>query len=119
MGRCYIVRTDLWTYRTDLTDTRENLVGFEVEARDGSIGKIDEHTGEMGRAHVVVDTGPWIFGRKVVVPAGTITKIDARKRNVFVGLTKDQIKDAPEFDPNRFDDEYRTRVGTYYERFAA
>jgi hypothetical protein len=113
------VRTDLWTYKPSIVDTGVNLVGFDVEARDGSIGKIDEATNETGRAYLVVDTGPWIFGRKVVIPAGTLERIDTTDRKVFVVLTKDQIKDSPEFDANRFDDEYRTRLGTYYGRFAA
>jgi hypothetical protein len=113
------MRTELWTYRTNLAGMRENLVAFNVEARDGSIGKVDEATHETGRAFVVVDTGPWIFGRKVVIPAGTLERIDTTDRKVFVGLTKDQIKDSPEFDPDRFDEEYRTRLGAYYERFAA
>jgi hypothetical protein len=113
------MRTELWTYRTNLTGMRDDLVGFDVEARDGSIGKVDEATHETGRAFVVVDTGPWIFGRKVVIPAGTIERIDTTDRKVFVGLTKDQIKNSPEFDPARFDEEYRTRLGSYYERFAA
>jgi hypothetical protein len=113
------MRTELWTYRTNLAGMRENLVAFNVEARDGSIGKVDEATHETGRAFVVVDTGPWIFGRKVVIPAGTLERIDTTDRKVFVGLTKDQIKNSPEFDPDRFDEEYRTRLGTYYERFAA
>ena len=38
--------------------------------RDGSIGKVDELTDEVGRSAVVVDTGPWIFGRKVVILPG-------------------------------------------------
>jgi hypothetical protein len=113
------MRTDLWTYRSHLVGTQDNLVGFEVEARDGSIGKIDEATHEAGRAHVVVDTGPWIFGRKVVIPAGTIERLDTAGRKVFVTLTKDQIKDSPEFDPDWFDEDYRTRLATYYEPFAA
>src|SRR5436190_19454364 len=36
----------------------------------GSIGKIDEATNDTGSSSVVVDTGPWIFGRKVVILAG-------------------------------------------------
>ena len=86
--------TDLWTF-TNLPGTREALVGCEVEARDGSIGKVDEATPETGRANIVVDTGPWIFGRKVVIPAGTIGRIDVDDKKIFVALTKDQIKDSP------------------------
>jgi hypothetical protein len=112
------VQTDIWTYRQNLTDMSVDLVGFDVEARDGSIGKVDEATHDTGRARIVVDTGPWIFGRKVVVPAGTIERIDTTDRILFIGLTKDQIKNSPEFDPDLFDDEYRSTLGTYYGRLA-
>ena len=107
--------TELWSYRESVAGLTRDLAGFGVEARDGSIGKVDEATDETGRAFMVVDTGPWIFGRKVLIPAGTIETIDVEDRKVFVSLTKDQIKNSPEFDPDRFDEEYRTRLGTYYE----
>ena len=42
--------------------------GYHVEALDGSIGKIDEATYEVGKSFVIVGTGPWIFGRKVMLP---------------------------------------------------
>jgi hypothetical protein len=108
--------TDLWTF-ANLPGTREALVGCDVEARDGSIGKVDEATPETGRANIVVDTGPWIFGRKVVIPAGTIERIDVDDKKISVALTKDQIKDSPEYDPAQFDEGYRTRLGTYYEPY--
>ncbi|HEX3300682.1 MAG TPA: PRC-barrel domain containing protein [Actinomycetota bacterium] len=104
---------DMWTYRSTLSTTQD-LEGFDVEARDGSIGEIDDATNDVGNAYVVVDTGPWIFGRKVVLPAGTIEGIDLDNRKVVVGLTKDQIKNSPAYDPDRFDDDYRGRLGTYY-----
>jgi hypothetical protein len=109
--------TDLWRYRTNLEGTKEALVGCDVEARDGSIGKVDEATPDTALDHIVVDTGPWIFGRKVVIPAGTIERIDVDDKTVFVGLTKDQIKDSPEYDPTRFDEDYRMRLGTYYDPY--
>ena len=65
----------------------------------------------------MVDTGPWIFGRKVMIPAGAVDQVDEYNRKVFVRLTKDQIKDSPAFDSTRgYDDEYRNSLGTYYER---
>jgi hypothetical protein len=108
---------DVWTFRENLPGTREALVGCEVEARDGSIGKVDEATPHTGLAHIVVDTGPWIFGRKVVIPAGTIERIDIDDKKIFVALTKDQIKDSPEYDPTHFDADYRMRLGTYYDPY--
>ena len=50
-----------------------NLVGYEVEAADGGIGKVDGATNEVGSSYIVVDTGPWIFGKKVLcLPAPSI-----------------------------------------------
>jgi hypothetical protein len=114
------MNTELWTYRVGVfeTDMTPDLVGYDIEARDGSIGKVDEATNETGRSWVVVDTGPWIFGRKVMIPAGTIERIGHDERKVFLTLTKDQIKNSPEFDPERgfADDDYRTLLGEYYDR---
>jgi len=109
------MQSDLWTYRqTVVVAPNLDLEGFEVQARDGKIGKIDEATNETGSSNIIVDTGPWIFGKKVVLPAGVIDRLDLDDRNVYVDLTKDQIKNAPEYDPDRFDEEYRTRLGSYY-----
>ena len=107
---------DMWTFRESTLDPT-SLTGYSVEARDGGIGKIDEATGEAGRSQLIVDTGPWIFGKKVLLPAGVIERVDPDTETVYVSLTKDEIKNAPEFDPDRHrdDDEYRSRVGGYYE----
>jgi hypothetical protein len=94
-----------------------SIDGFRVEAADGSIGKVDEATYEVGSSYIVVDTGPWIFGKKVMLPAGVVERIDTADQIVHVGLTKGQIKDAPEFDESTYRDEsYRTSVGDYYGR---
>ena len=106
-------QTDLWTYRDPLL--AQDFTGFSVEARDGGIGKVDETSNDVGASFIVVDTGIWIFGKKVVLPAGTIDRIDPDSETVFVNKTKDEIKDAPEFDPDRYKDQtYRSELGTYY-----
>jgi hypothetical protein len=106
--------TSMWVWRTDLVEVG-SIEGFSVEAQDGSIGKIDETTNEVGGSYVVVDTGPWIFGKKVLLPAGMIERIDRTDEQVFVGLSKEQIKNAPEFDESTYrDDDYRSSVGDYY-----
>jgi hypothetical protein len=65
--------------------------------------------------YIVVDTGPWIFGKKVLLPAGVIDRVDSADETVYVKRTKDQIKDSPEFDEATYrDSAYRTEVGSYY-----
>ena len=112
---------DLWTYRdrsnlgSNVVDTHADLTGFSVEALDGSIGKVDEATYEVGRSYIVVDTGPWIFGKKVMIPAGIVRAVDETDEVVFVNRTKEQIKQAPEYDDSlTTDDTYRQDLGSYY-----
>jgi hypothetical protein len=111
---------DSWKYRdkslaTSLT--QQDIRGYDVEAIDGSIGKIDDETLETDTGHIVVDTGPWIFGKKVMLPVGVLKTVDHVNEKVFVNRTKDEIKNAPEFDDlMRNDEKYRTELGTYYGR---
>jgi hypothetical protein len=109
---------DLWTFddfQVEGIPSELNLTGWDVEAQDGHIGKVDEATYEVGRSYVVVDTGFWIFGKKRMIPAGSILRIDPGHQMVYVGLTKDQIKQAPDFDQLGFeDDEFRQRHSDYY-----
>ena len=107
--------SDIWSYRE--TSWSEDLTGYDVEATDGSIGKIDETSNETDRAYVVVDTGFWIFGKKRLIPAGAITSIEPTERKVYVSMTKDQIKDAPDYDRSSWDDDTRTRTGDYYGQY--
>jgi hypothetical protein len=99
----------------DPTWSSMNLAGFSVEAADGGIGKVDETTHEIGSGYLIVDTGPWIFGRKVMLPAGVISRIDEQDHRIWVNLSKDEIQNAPEFDESQIRDlSYRDEIGTYY-----
>ena len=108
---------DIWTYRegVDLGVSPRNVVGYDVEARDGSIGKVDEATFDTDSSSLVVDTGPWIFGKKVMLPAGVIRSVDHADEKIFVNRTKDEIKNAPEFDDSLLTDRpSRDQLGSYY-----
>jgi hypothetical protein len=105
--------TNLWTYPE--TVGRMDLTGFEVEAADGSIGKVDETTNDVGESYLVVDTGVWIFGKKVLLPAGLVERVDREEEKLWINRTKDEIENAPEFDKDTYrGDEYRSAVGGYY-----
>jgi hypothetical protein len=111
---------DIWTYRDSTAlgadvNRGVDLTGFSVEAIDGSIGKVDEATYNVGESYIVVDTGPWIFGKRVMLPAGVVDRIDIEDESVFVHRTKDEIKNSPEYDENlNADTTYRSELGSYY-----
>ena len=57
------------------------------------------------------------FGRKVILPARTVERIDPDDRVVFVDRTKEEIKNSSEFDPVRgFDPAYQDSFGDYCGR---
>ena len=113
-------QTDIWSYRQGTLigediDT-DGLVGYKVEALDGSIGEVDDATFDAGSSHLVVDTGGWIFGKKVLLPAGVVRRVEKSEEKVYVNRSKDQIKHAPEFDEytSRDDVSYLTSLGAHY-----
>jgi hypothetical protein len=105
---------DIWSFQAEPTIGDVDLTGFKVEATDGSIGKIDEATYEVGSSYLIIDTGPWIFGKKVMLPAGVVQRVDPESETVFVSRAKDEIKNAPEFADTIADADYRNRLGEYY-----
>ncbi|MFF4139322.1 PRC-barrel domain-containing protein [Streptomyces mirabilis] len=108
----------IWGYQPTTGHTAgTDLTGYKVEATDGSIGKVDKHSDDVNSAYLVVDTGVWIFGKHVLLPAGTVTTVDQAERKIYVDLTKEQIKDSPEFDKDKHvgDVRYHEQVGSYYQ----
>ena len=84
---------DIFAFRAEVhVSSVPDLTGFDVEATDGHIGKIDEATMADGATCLVVDTGFWIFGKKRMLPAGVVRAIDVDERKVLIALTKDEVK---------------------------
>jgi hypothetical protein len=110
--------SDVWNYRDDTWSSGGDYIGYDVEATDGSIGKIDEASNDATGSYVVVDTGFWIFGKKRLVPAGAVTSVDHDNNKVFISMTKDQIKSAPDYDKDRWDDDSRSAHGEYYSPYS-
>ncbi|MFJ2407383.1 PRC-barrel domain containing protein [Streptomyces xanthochromogenes] len=107
----------MWSYSpTANLSADTDLTGWKVEATDGSIGRIDKHSGKVGSQYIVVDTGVWIFGKEILLTAGNITSVDTDARTVHVGRTKEQIKNAPEFDTDKHlgSPDYHQRIGIHY-----
>jgi hypothetical protein len=113
-GNTTITRWQPWTFR-DAGWTRSDVTGYHVDALDGEIGKVDKATFDVAGSYLVIDTGPWIFGRKVMLPAGVVSGVDHQNKRVFVERTKELIKNAPELDESMLKDtNYRDSFGRYY-----
>jgi hypothetical protein len=67
--------------------------------------------------YLVVDTRNWLPGKKVLVAPQWTADVDWAGRRVSVDLSKDAIKDGPEFDPSLpVNREYEVRLYDYYGR---
>ncbi len=77
----------------------EDLIGYKIEAEDGHIGTVhdvlfDDEAWVV--RYVVVDTGGWLLGRKVLVSPEAAHEPDEGHKTLQVKLTKQQVKDSPE-----------------------
>lgn len=77
----------------------QEVQGYMVQATDGSIGSIDEFLFDDQSwtiRYAVVNTGPWLFGRKVLITPSAFKQPDFNHRTFPVELSKEQIKRSPE-----------------------
>ncbi|MBV8887268.1 MAG: DUF2382 domain-containing protein [Chroococcidiopsidaceae cyanobacterium CP_BM_RX_35] len=111
-------------YREDIFDG-DDIKGLEVCAgRTGDkIGTIDTALlDESGRIrYFVIDTGFWIFGKRVLLPVG-YCQIDEQAKRIYATglLNKKQAEELPEYnDTTRIDRTYEERVREVYRSAAA
>jgi hypothetical protein len=106
----------LWSWQDERwEDERERFDGWDVEARDGQLGTVGEARFENGGAYVVVDTGTWIFGEKVLLPAGLVGRVDDDSKTLHVDVTRDQVEAAPAFDADGYQEQdYREAIAFHY-----
>jgi hypothetical protein len=100
----------------------EDILGFSLYSNTEKIGSIDDilvdDEGQL--RYFVINTGLWVFGKKVLLPIGR-TRVDFSERRVYAStLTKEQVEELPEYKEDMtvgFDQEeavrrvYRPRSG--------
>jgi hypothetical protein len=80
------------------------MKGYAIEAHDGRLGTVSDFLFEDASWMVrwlVVDTGHWLSGRKVLLPPSALGHPDPQSRRFPVKLTMHQVKDSPEIDTDR------------------
>lgn len=80
------------------------LKGYSIEAKDGALGTVSDFLFDDSTWKVrwlVVDTGGWLTGRKVLVHPSAINYADYGSRKLTVALTKTQVKDSPDIAQDR------------------
>jgi protease I len=98
----------------------KEIVGYGIQATDGKIGHVEDliiDDSDWRVRYLVIDTRDWLPGKDVLLAVPWIQQVSWPDRKVHVNLTKDTIKNSPEYDsskpPTR---EYEEALFDYYGR---
>lgn len=102
-------------YRVHFED--QDIIGYDLYATSEKVGSIDDLlVDDAGKIrYLIVNTGVWILGKKVLLPVGR-SQIDyAGHRVVVNGLTQAQVEALPSYDGNMpVDYEHEEQVRNVY-----
>jgi len=94
------------------------IKGYAIAASDGRLGTVSDFLFDDASwliRWLVVDTGNWLSGRKVLLPPSVLERLDAKEQEFSVRLTMQQVKDSPEIDTDRpVSRQMETTVYDYY-----
>jgi uncharacterized protein (TIGR02271 family) len=99
----------------------DDVKDLDLYAGDEKIGSVnDVLVDESGQfRYLIINTGAWIFGKKVMLPIGR-ARIDYSARRVYAdGLTRQQVEALPEFtDDLKIDYDHEEQVRGVYRSSA-
>lgn len=102
-----------------LRSTKE-VTGYGISATDGHLGHIQDFivNDETWRiSYLAVDTQDWWPGKKVLLPPDWIVQVNLAAKNVTVNVTRDQVRNAPEWDPYQpISHTFEDQLYSYYAR---
>ena len=81
-----------------------DLRGYAIRATDGVIGTVDDFyfdDEDWGIRYLVVDTGNWLSGRKVLISPIALGSPDWMTQELPVSLTKRQVEHSPDIDTKK------------------
>lgn len=89
-----------------------------VHALDGEMGHIDAFLfddSDWNLRYVVVETGSWLFERKVLVATASLDRASLSQGFLNVSLTREQLRHAPDIDTDKpVSRQHEIELQTYY-----
>ncbi len=102
-----------------LRSARE-VTGYHIRGTDDSVGSVaDFLIDEEGWVirYLVVDTGHWLSGRKVLIAPPWVSEVSWATQEVQVTMTRAQIEASPEYNPDiGLDRAYEEQLHGHYDR---
>jgi hypothetical protein len=94
------------------------LAARTLQGIDGEIGRVEEFYFDDRRwpvRYLVVNTGGWLMGRRVLIPPAGVAELSADGRRLRVELTREQIRNSPHVDTRKpVSRLYKERYYSYY-----
>ena len=84
--------------------TINSLLGHRIHATDGELGKLVEFffdDREWNIRYMVVETGNWLSGRKVLISQAALKTPDWPAKTLPVALTREQVRTSPDIDTRK------------------
>ncbi len=99
----------------------KEVEGYKIHATDGRIGHVEDFLAEEKTwtiRYIMVDTRNWLpGGKKVLLSPQWASGIRWEQKELMVNLTKEAVKNSPEYDPSMtIDRQYESRLYDHYER---
>jgi hypothetical protein len=76
------------------------MSGYHIQASDGTIGHVSDFIMDdksWAIRQLVVETGHWFSGKEVLISLSKIHGFSCEESKVFVNLTKETIRQEPEY----------------------
>jgi hypothetical protein len=91
------------------------LIGYRVVGTDEEIGAVADYVDANDQPAFVVDTGAWVVGQRILLPAGAVESIDHAARAIRVDRSGTEVRDAPPYEVSTGEsEEFRNRLTHYY-----
>jgi len=118
--------------RENSTDTKDadgdphlrsthKVTGYRIHSVDGKIGDVEDFIMDDTSwkvAYLVVDTGYWFPGKKVIISSKLIKNIEWDTSEIMVHVTEEDIKNSPEYQPGEaISESYEANLQNYYGNF--
>ena len=98
----------------------QDAIGHTIQALDGEIGHVEDFVVDDETwiiRYLVIDTKNWLPGKRVLIATDWIERISWEDAKVFLSLTRDKIREAPEYTKDALiTREYEENMHRHYNR---
>lgn len=118
------------TYAADEAEAREReqrnpnlrsaneVNGYGIEAVNGTIGHVEDFIFDdesWALRYFVVDTRKWLSHRHVLISTDWVERVSWEDRKAYVALTREEVRESPEYDPASFTPEVADAIDRRFE----